>query len=103
MPDASGERDPLYEELRAYEGRTMVENGTGKGPVNTAVIRHWCDAMGHPVPPDGSAPATMLQVWIMGGLFGHASGTGRTSAYDTLFGLLDAAGYRSIVATDCEQ
>ena len=103
MPDASGERDPLYEELRAYEGRTMVEHGTGKDPVNTPMIRHWCEAMGHPVPPDGSAPATMLQVWIMGGLSGHAPGAGRTSTYDTLFGLLDAAGYRSIVATDCEQ
>jgi uncharacterized OB-fold protein/predicted thioesterase len=66
------------------------------------MIRHWCEAMGHPVPVDGSAPAAMLQVWTMGGLSGH-TGTGRSAAYEELLGKLDAAGCTSVVATDCEQ
>lgn len=42
----------------------------------------------------------MLQAWTMGGLSGHAD---RSPAYEGLFGLLDGAGYTSVVATDCEQ
>ncbi|WP_128377430.1 bifunctional MaoC family dehydratase N-terminal/OB-fold nucleic acid binding domain-containing protein [Streptomyces cavernae] len=94
----------LYEELKAYEGRAAAVAGVGKDPVNAPMIRHWCEAMGDTDPaylgPDAVAPATMLQVWTMGGLSGHA---GRSDAYDELLGLLDAAGYTSVVATDCEQ
>jgi uncharacterized OB-fold protein len=68
------------------------------------MIRHWCEAMGDKNPayegPDAIAPPTMLQAWTMGGLSGHA---GRTQAYDELLGLLDEAGFTSVVATDCEQ
>ncbi|AVH61317.1 MULTISPECIES: bifunctional MaoC family dehydratase N-terminal/OB-fold nucleic acid binding domain-containing protein [Streptomyces] len=76
----------------------------GKDPVNEPMIRHWCEAMGDTNPayegPDAVAPPTMLQVWAMGGLSGHA---GRSGAYDELLGLLDDAGYTSVVATDSEQ
>ncbi|RII11938.1 hypothetical protein DSC45_26950 [Streptomyces sp. YIM 130001] len=94
----------LYEQLRAYEGRSAAESGQGKDVVNEAMIRHWCEAMGDAGPayrgPDAVAPATMLQAWTMGGLSGHA---GRTTAHEELFALLDDAGYTSVVATDCEQ
>ncbi|MEU5773281.1 bifunctional MaoC family dehydratase N-terminal/OB-fold nucleic acid binding domain-containing protein [Streptomyces venezuelae] len=93
-----------YEELRAFEGRVAAAAGRGKDPVNAPMIRHWCEAMGDTNPAyagaDLVAPATMLQVWTMGGLSGH---DGRSSAYDALFALLDGAGYTSVVATDCEQ
>ncbi|MFI7320473.1 bifunctional MaoC family dehydratase N-terminal/OB-fold nucleic acid binding domain-containing protein [Streptomyces venezuelae] len=93
-----------YEELRAFEGRVAAAAGRGKDPVNAPMIRHWCEAMGDTNPAyagaDPVAPATMLQVWTMGGLSGH---DGRSSAYDALFALLDGAGYTSVVATDCEQ
>lgn len=102
MGAAGGEEDPLYEELRGFEGRAAAEDAVGKDPVNAPMIRHWCEALGHPVPPDGSAPATMLQVWTMSGLAERGL-DGRTSAYDDLFVCLDAAGYASVVATDCEQ
>lgn len=92
--------DPLHTELRRYEGTPAAVHGAGKDPVNAPMIRHWCEALGHPVPPDGSAPATMLQVWTMGGLSGH---DGRSPGYDELLGRLDAAGYAAVVATDCEQ
>lgn len=102
MTDEAAAGD-LYERLKVYVGRTAAAGGEGKDPVNEPMIRHWCEAMGHPVPADGSAPATMLQVWTMGGLSGHTAGTARSSAYDDVFALLDEAGCTSVVATDCEQ
>ncbi|MFE9766713.1 bifunctional MaoC family dehydratase N-terminal/OB-fold nucleic acid binding domain-containing protein [Streptomyces sp. NPDC005808] len=90
--------------LKAYEGRAAAVAGAGRDPVNAPMIRHWCEAMGDANPayegPDAVAPPTMLQAWTMGGLAGH---TGRSQAYDELLGLLDGAGYTSVVATDCEQ
>ncbi|MDF3290843.1 Zn-ribbon domain-containing OB-fold protein [Streptomyces silvisoli] len=90
----------LYERIKAYEGRSAVTGGEGRDPVNSPMIRHWCEALGHPVPADGSAPATMLQVWTMAGLPGHGD---RSGPYDELLGALDAAGFTAVVATDCEQ
>lgn len=98
--------DDLHERLVTYEGRPAAVAGEGKDPVNTPMIRHWCEAMGHPVPPDGAAPAPMLQVWTMRGLSGHpdtAGGGSRAGAYDELLALLDGAGCTAVVATDCEQ
>ena len=92
--------DALHETLREYEGRPAAASARGRDPVNEAMIRHWCEALGHPVPPDGSAPATMLQVWTMAGLGGRV---GRAGPYDALLGALEGAGYTSVVATDCEQ
>ncbi|KOG49167.1 bifunctional MaoC family dehydratase N-terminal/OB-fold nucleic acid binding domain-containing protein [Streptomyces decoyicus] len=93
-----------YEQLKAYEGRSTSAAGVGKDLVNEPMIRHWCEAVGDANPayrgPDAIAPPTMLQAWTMGGLSGH---TDRSGAYDELSGLLDSAGYTSIVATDCEQ
>lgn len=104
MTAAQGVPDELYERLRAYEGRAAATAGIGKDRVNEPMIRHWCEAMGDTHPayggPDAVAPPTMLQAWTMGGLSGH---TDRSGAYDELFGLLDGAGYTSVVATDCEQ
>ncbi|MCQ4084503.1 OB-fold domain-containing protein [Streptomyces sp. RB6PN25] len=98
----------LYERLTAYEGRPAAEGGEGKDPVNPAMIRHWCEAMGdtNPAYTDASRPAgiiappTMLQAWTMGGLSGH---TARSSAFDELLAALDDAGFTAVVATDCEQ
>lgn len=99
-----GVRDELYERLRVYEGRAAAIAGSGKDLVNEPMIRHWCEAMGDTNPAyTGSgaiAPPAMLQAWTMGGLSGH---TDRGQAHDELFGLLDGAGYVSVVATDCEQ
>ncbi|MEU4034099.1 bifunctional MaoC family dehydratase N-terminal/OB-fold nucleic acid binding domain-containing protein [Streptomyces collinus] len=100
----SGAADPLGARLRTYEGRAAVVGGVGKDPVNSPMIRHWCEAMGDTGAayrgPDATAPPTMLQVWTMGGLSGH---DGRTGAYDELLALLDESGCTSVVATDCEQ
>ncbi|MEU4091203.1 OB-fold domain-containing protein [Streptomyces sp. NPDC026673] len=98
--------DGLYERLVAYVGCPAAVAGEGRDPVNTPMIRHWCEAMGHPVPPDGTAPAPMLQVWTMRGLSGPGDtggGGSRAGAYDELLTLLDEAGCTAVVATDCEQ
>ncbi|WP_055603296.1 bifunctional MaoC family dehydratase N-terminal/OB-fold nucleic acid binding domain-containing protein [Streptomyces aureus] len=96
--------DGLYERLAGFAGRAAATSGVGKDPVNLPMIRHWCEAMGDGHPAyrghDAVAPPTMLQAWTMGGLSGH---TDRSSAHEELFALLDAAGYTSVVATDCEQ
>ncbi|MBT2369543.1 OB-fold domain-containing protein [Streptomyces sp. ISL-10] len=96
--------DELYAQLTTYEGRPAVVSCEGKDPVNAPMIRHWCEAMGDRNAAyrgrDAIAPPTMLQAWTMGGLSGHG---GRTPAQDELFALLDEAGFRSVVATDCEQ
>ncbi|MEU3215369.1 OB-fold domain-containing protein [Streptomyces sp. NPDC006971] len=98
------EEDALYARLKEYEGRPAATAGIGKDPVNEPMIRHWCEAMGDTNPaytgPEAIAPPTMLQAWTMGGLSGHTS---RSTAYEELLGLLDGAGYTSVVATDCEQ
>ncbi|MGW2410854.1 OB-fold domain-containing protein [Streptomyces tubercidicus] len=99
-----GTPELTYEQLKVYEGRPTSAPGVGKDLVNEPMIRHWCEAVGDTNPayrgPDAIAPPTMLQAWTMGGLSGHAD---RSGAYDELSGLLDSAGYTSIVATDCEQ
>lgn len=104
VPHVGDAGDELYERLRTYEGRAAAIAGSGKDPVNEPMIRHWCEAMGDTnaayTGPDAVAPPAMLQAWTMGGLSGH---TDRGEAYDELFGLLDAAGYVAVVATDCEQ
>ncbi|MBW5484727.1 bifunctional MaoC family dehydratase N-terminal/OB-fold nucleic acid binding domain-containing protein [Streptomyces bambusae] len=98
------EADAFLRRLKEFEGRPAAVAGTGKDPVNTPMIRHWCEAMGDTHPaytgPDAVAPPTMLQAWTMGGLSGH---TDRAGAYDELLRLLDTAGCTSVVATDCEQ
>nr|WP_053664820.1 bifunctional MaoC family dehydratase N-terminal/OB-fold nucleic acid binding domain-containing protein [Streptomyces sp. MMG1121] len=98
------EADPLGARLKAYEGLAAAVAGVGKDPVNAAMIRHWCEAMGDTnaayTGPDAIAPPTMLQAWTMGGLSGHE---GRTGGYDELLGLLEESGCTSVVATDCEQ
>jgi uncharacterized OB-fold protein/acyl dehydratase len=86
--------------------------------VNQAMIRHWTDAIGddNPVYTDEEAalangfsgvvaPPTMLQAWVMRGFRAHGDAASNTdpSAQERLFGLLDAAGFTSVVATNCEQ
>lgn len=103
-PHAHPAADDLLIRLKAYEGLPAAVAGAGKDPVNLAMIRHWCEALGDTNPvytgPGAVAPPTMLQAWTMGGLSGH---TGRSSAYDELLALLDDSGCTSVVATDCEQ
>jgi uncharacterized OB-fold protein len=84
--------------------------------VNPAMIRHWCDAVGdeNPVYTDREfaaksvhgaivAPPTMLQAWTMAGLRPPAPASDGPSPLGEVMRLLDAAGYTSVVATNCRQ
>ncbi|MFC1400690.1 MULTISPECIES: OB-fold domain-containing protein [Streptacidiphilus] len=101
----------MTDTFQAYTGRPAAVGGRALDPVNAPMIRHWCEAMGDAnaayTGPGAVAPPAMLQSWTMGGLgngTGPGSGaTGRSAAYDELLGTLDAAGFTSVVATDCEQ
>lgn len=104
------DEDDLTARLRAYEGLPAAVAATGRDPVNSPMIRHWCEALGDTNPayagPDAVAPPTMLQAWTMSGLAGltgHSGRTARAQAYDELLTLLDESGCTSVVATDCEQ
>jgi len=107
------ERAAFLAKLRAFEGAEVgVE--VGADPVNQAMIRHWVEAMGDQNPvyvdPDAAArsvhgqviaPAVMLQAWVMRGIKGRPTEGG--SARDELMGMLDDAGFSSVVATNSEQ
>ena len=102
----------MTDTFQAYTGRPAAVGGRALDPVNAPMIRHWCEAMGDAntayTGPSAVAPPAMLQSWTMAGLgdprgSGGGAATGRSEAYDELLGTLDAAGFTSVVATDCEQ
>jgi uncharacterized OB-fold protein/acyl dehydratase len=78
------------------------------------MIRHWVEAMGDENPvyvdPEAAArsvhgqviaPAVMLQAWVMRGIRGRPAEGG--SPRDEMMGMLDDAGFSSVVATNSEQ
>lgn len=109
------EPDDLYEELQQY-----VDKAAGPyhswDEVNQAMIRHWCDAMGDSNPAytnaefaDQSshggivAPPTMLQAWCMRNVHGEqAPGSSMEDSMKPV-AILHDAGYKGVVAVNCEQ
>jgi uncharacterized OB-fold protein/acyl dehydratase len=85
--------------------------------VNEAMIRHWCDAVDdrNPVYTDPEfaarsvhggivAPPTMLQAWTMPGLVPkEVREEMNRRRLGGILALLDAAGFTSVVATNCAQ
>lgn len=111
---ARQDKEGFLAKLRSFEGRRVGDPQPAPDPVNLPMIRHWVEAIGdeNPVYTDEAfaattvhggivAPPTMLQAWVMRGLRGRPE-TGAT-AQDELLGLLDEAGFTSVVATNCEQ
>lgn len=81
-------------------------------PVNEAMIRHWCEAVGDALPvytdPAAAAksvhgapvaPPAMLNVWTMRGLEPWPPGDPQRAVTD----ILDEAGYTGVIATNYEQ
>jgi uncharacterized protein len=81
--------------------------------VNLPMINNWVEAIGdtnavyvdEPAArvaghPGLVAPPAMIQVWTMGGLHGQRASD---DPLGQLMGVLDEAGYTSVVATNCEQ
>ncbi len=106
--------DAILEKARSFEGRAVGPSEVGADPVNQPMIRHWCEAIGDDNPiytdPDAAArsvhggivaPPVMLQAWVMRGIKPRPTSGG--NARDELMAMIDAAGFTSVVATDCEQ
>ena len=106
----------FLETIKAFEGRRVSDPTPGPDPVNVPMVRHLVEALGdtNPVYLDADAakasvhggliaPPTSLQVWTMQGLRQTGGGRRGDSAQDQLLGLLDEAGFTSVVATNCEQ
>ena len=121
---ASHDAEALLARLRAFEGKPSGPPMEGRDEVNQAMIRHWVDAMGDENPvyvdaqsarengfPGVVAPPTMLQAWTMRGLLSQPGGawqaprhaSGEVSAQEQLFDIFNAAGFTSVVATNCDQ
>jgi len=105
----------LLETLRSHVGQEGAPL-PARDPVNTAMIRHWCDAMDdrNPVYTDPAraersrhgglvAPPAMLNAWTMQGLAPPAAeGDRRSDPAGAVYAALDAAGFTSVVATNSE-
>jgi uncharacterized OB-fold protein/acyl dehydratase len=112
--ETDADKGAFLARLKAFEGKAVGAAEPGPDPVNQAMIRHWCQAIGdeNPIYTDPAAasssvhgqivaPPAMLQAWTMRGLRGRPASGG--SAQDDLMRLLDSAGFTSVVATNCEQ
>jgi uncharacterized protein len=74
-----------------------------RDPVNLPMIENWLEAIGDANPVyagQNVAPPAMVQVWTMPGLRG---GRGAGDPTGQMTEALDAAGYTSVVATNCDQ
>lgn len=103
-------------QLKRLEGVPSNAPYTARDAVNQAMIRHWTDAMGdaNPVYVDEQAaiatgrdgviaPPTMLQAWTMRGLAPVPAAPAEPTPFSQALNELEAAGYSSTVATNCEQ
>jgi uncharacterized protein len=104
--------------IRAAGERIAAAGESGRrqarDPVNLPIIENWIEAIGdaNPVYTDQEyaaasvhgglvAPPAMIQVWTMNGQ-APVTGTGSDPTGDMVTAL-DAAGYTSVVATNCDQ
>jgi uncharacterized OB-fold protein/acyl dehydratase len=113
------EEDAVSEAIRATARAVAAEGQSpprlARDPVNMAAIRNWTDAIGDasPLYTDAGyaagtahgglvAPPAMVQVWTMPGLQLPAS-DGGPDPLGQMMTALDAAGFTSVVATNCDQ
>lgn len=113
-PDETGQQERA---IRAAAERIEAAGESapraGRDPVNLPMIRNWAEALGDANPVYTSAehaagsvhgglvaPPAMAQVWTMPGLHGERSSDDPLQA---MMDELDARGFTSVVATNCEQ
>ncbi|MGZ4240921.1 MAG: bifunctional MaoC family dehydratase N-terminal/OB-fold nucleic acid binding domain-containing protein [Actinomycetota bacterium] len=102
------------EQLRAWTGIDSPQIRVGLDPVNEAMIRHWCEAVGdqNPVYTDAEqaarsvhggivAPPTMLGAWTMRPL--EMPPRNPEDPRTVIIDMLDEAGFTAVVATNCDQ
>jgi hypothetical protein len=76
----------------------------GCDPVNAAMIRHWCEAMGYPLEWEGaaSAPTAMLQCWLFPGPTRQRPPGSALADATSALELLCEGGYSAAVAVSTE-
>ncbi len=110
------QKKELEATLRSYVGKSVGPPDLGRDPINEAMIKQWCDAMGDENPvytdPDVAAksvhggvvaPPLMLGAWTMKGWAMHEGYDEPTNEQQRLHGLLTEAGYTGVLGTDTEQ
>lgn len=116
MAISGKEREEFEAKLEAYVGIDIGIEDVGRNPVNEAMIRTWCEAMGDECSAylDAQAaeqsahgglvaPPTMLQAWILGGVSMAEGEADPSDKQKELHRLFDAHGFTGVVATNTEQ
>lgn len=111
--DVSEQTKRIFAAAEAMRAEGPSARRAARDPINMPMIRNWTEALGDTNPiyesdaaaraaghPGVVAPPAMAQVWTMRGL-------GKTWSADDPLGrmthLLDAEGFTSVVATNCDQ
>lgn len=116
MAISGREREAFEKKLEAYVGIDIGIEDKSRNPVNEAMIRQWCEAMGdtNPVYLDKAsaeasthggivAPPAMLQAWILGGVAMAGGEDDPADKQRELHRLFDAHGFTGVVATNTDQ
>jgi uncharacterized OB-fold protein len=96
------DHDWIMRETERLKAMGEAEPREARDPVNQPIINAWLDAMDETDRrfTQGVAPPAMAQVWTMPGLRGtRGAGDPLSLAMD----VLDAAGYTSVLGTNCDQ
>ena len=114
MKTKTDDEAAFVERLRAWTGIDSPQVRRGLDPVNEAMIRHWCEAVGdrNPVYTDAEqaarsvhggivAPPTMLGAWTMRPL--EMPPRNQEDPRTVIIDMLDEAGFTGVIATNCEQ
>ena len=114
MTMVTDEKAAFLERLRANTGIESPQVRHGLDPVNEAMIRHWCEAVGdnNPIYTDAEqaarsvhggivAPPTMLGAWTMRPL--EMPPRNPNDPRTAIIDMLDEAGFTGVIATNCEQ
>ncbi len=109
-------KEELEAKLAEFVGVEIGDPEGARDPVNEAMIRHWCDAMGdeNPAYTDAEAaaasvhggivaPPSMLQAWMLPGIDMADPAKMRVNKQTEIHQLLSSEGYTGVVATNCEQ
>ena len=93
--------NPIEAEAARLQALGESKPRLARDPVNEPMINNWVEALGdtNPAYPKFAPPA-MVQVWTMHGLNG---GRDADDPLGAMSAVLDAAGFTSVVATNCEQ
>jgi len=100
--EVTRDHDWIMGEIERLKALGETEPRLGRDPVNQPMINNWLEAIGETDPrfTRGEAPPAMAQVWTMYGLKPDRP------EGDPLHGtmqMLDAAGFTSVLGTNCDQ